>query len=303
MNEKLGHLSQIAYIRRYMLLDGREDGIKVVEINNGNLRLMLNESKALDIMQCWHKGENVSFISKNGFTKRECPFLKRFEGGMLYTVGLDSAGGREGFEPHGSLHNIPARVVSLVCNEEKIEVVAEIEDTALFGKNLTLIRKISTIICGDAITIEDTLINNGTKDEDFCLLYHINIGYPMLDEGVRICFDGLKIEARTELADEKCGEIHTFLKPVDNQEERCYFIENGEPLVKVYNEKIQKVLIVEYSKETLPAMVLWQSNATNDYALGIEPTTTFLDNKFEYTKIKRKEKKKYKIQIRIKTII
>lgn len=35
MNEKLGHLSQIAYIRRYMLLDGREDGIKVVEINNG----------------------------------------------------------------------------------------------------------------------------------------------------------------------------------------------------------------------------------------------------------------------------
>lgn len=125
----------------------------------------------------------------------------------------------------------------------------------------------------------------------------------MLDEGVRICYDGLKIEARTEFADEKCGEIHTFLKPVDNQEERCYFIENEEPLVKVYNEKIQKVLIVEYSKETLPAMVLWQSNATNDYALGIEPTTTFLDNKFEYTKIKRKEKKKYKIQIRIKTII
>lgn len=51
-------------------------------MNNGLIRLLLNESKGLDIMQLWHQGTNISFISKNGFTQRELVFSSRFEGGM-----------------------------------------------------------------------------------------------------------------------------------------------------------------------------------------------------------------------------
>lgn len=88
---------QVGYIRRYTLTEGKENGLKVIELDNGILRVLLNESKGLDIMQAWHKGVNMSFVSKNGFTSREIPFLNRFEGGMLYTCGLDSMGNREGF--------------------------------------------------------------------------------------------------------------------------------------------------------------------------------------------------------------
>lgn len=94
---------------------GKEDGLKVVEVNNGNVRFLLNESKALDIMQLWHQGDNVSFISKNGFNAENKEFIKRFEGGMLYTCGLDSVGAREGYPIHGSIHTLPAEIISTKC--------------------------------------------------------------------------------------------------------------------------------------------------------------------------------------------
>ena len=186
MDGKINHISQISYIRRYTLNGGNEDGLKVIEIDNGNIRFLLNESKALDIMQLWHQGMNVSFVSKNGFTKRETPFLNRFEGGMLYTCGLDNIGDRDGYVMHGSLHNYPAEIKQCEIVGDEILVRAEIRNTALFGANLLLQRTIKTEILSDKVELYDTLINLGTKIEPYCILYHVNLGYPFLDKAVEI---------------------------------------------------------------------------------------------------------------------
>ena len=99
---------------------------------------------------------------------------------MLYTCGLDSLGRREGYEMHGTFHNIPAKIVCAKCDEQGIEVQAIIRDTALFGKNLVMKRRIFSAIESEIVTLEDTLVNEGYKDEEYCLLYHINVGYPIL---------------------------------------------------------------------------------------------------------------------------
>ena len=49
----------------------------------------------------------------------------------------------------------------------------------------------------------------------------------MLDENAEILFDGAKVTPRTPLAAKEIKNLHSFLKPLDNKEERCYFIENG----------------------------------------------------------------------------
>lgn len=103
MDGRISNFMQAASIRRYEMTEGKERGLCVLDCDNGKLRFLLNESKALDVMQLYHEGQNISFISKNGFTAREIPFAGRFEGGMVYTCGLDSVGGREGFELHGTL--------------------------------------------------------------------------------------------------------------------------------------------------------------------------------------------------------
>lgn len=181
MNGKISNFAQVASVRRYTITEGQERGLDVLDCNNGKIRFLLNVCKACDIMQLYHEGKNVSFISKNGFTNRETDFMNRFEGGMLYTCGLDSLGCRTGYEMHGTFHNLPAQIVSAKCDEQGIEVQAIIRDTALFGKNLVMKRRIFSAIGSDYITLEDTLVNEG------CLICEIqqnsNLTYRVYDYG------------------------------------------------------------------------------------------------------------------------
>ena len=205
------HKLQKAYIRRYTLTDGKENGIKVVELDNGILRVLLNESKGLDIMQLFHNGVNISFVSRNGFTARDIDFMNRFEGGMLYTCGFDSIGGRDGFEVHGSYHTYPSRVISILESESALQVVAEVEITSLFGENLLFLRKITLPVDSQKLIVDDKLINRGTREENYCLLYHVNLGYPMLDEGVKVLADIESIAVFTSCSAALAYATHNFI--------------------------------------------------------------------------------------------
>ena len=302
MDGRISNFQQVASLRRYTFTEGKEKGLEVIDCDNGKLRFLLNISKACDIMQLYHKGQNVSFISKNGFSKKEASFLKRFEGGMVYTCGLDSIGDRAGFELHGSLHNIPAEIIHAECNETGIIVEAIIRDSILFGKNLVLKRKVSTLVLGDSVSIEDTLINEGYRKEDYCLLYHINIGYPMIEESAKIHADIESYTPRTSWAEQNEASMCEMSLPIPNQEETCYFMNLKHPKITLINEKIKKSLTISYSGDTLPKFIEWKSMASGDYALGLEPCTTLLDDGFMYKTIREGEKIKFFIKISIHEI-
>lgn len=294
---RINNSLQNAYIRRYTLTDGKEAGLRVIEMAGCDLRVLLNESKALDIMQLWYEGQNMSFVSKNGFTAREIDFLERFEGGMLYTCGLDSMGGREGFVLHGTHHNTPAKVISLIEDEDKLEVTALIEESALFGKNLAMKRVVTLYPKENRVHVDDTLINRGTKTEDYCLLYHTNFGYPMLDEGAEIVANYTNIEARSDHAKKNLDKQPVFEAPIVNDEERCYFLDMAEGKASLINRKLGKKATVSYSKDTLPNFVQWSSPVAGDYALGLEPCTSNLSEGFKYRQIKPDENIKFYLDL------
>ena len=300
MDGRISNFCQIASLRRYEFTEGRERGLRVLDCDNGRLRFLLNESKALDVMQLLDGGMNISFVSKNGFTMRETDFANRFEGGMLYTVGLDSAGAREGFPLHGSHHLNAARVTRAEANEAGILVEAEVRETALFGKNLLLKRRVTSAVGSDTLTIEDTLENLGTRDEEYCLLYHVNVGYPMLDEGAELLDDAEEIIPRTPWAAEHLSSRSKMGAPVPNEEESCYFLRLKTPRVTLRNAKLGKAFTLEWPKEALPYFVEWKSMAAGDYALGLEPSTTELDGRFSYRTLKAGEKIRFNLVMRIK---
>ncbi len=302
MNGKISNFSQVASIRRYEYTTGKEKGLEVIDCDNGKIRFLLNVSKALDVMQLYHEGQNMSFVSKNGFTAREIPFGNRFEGGMVYTCGLDSLGRRDGFELHGTLHNTPARVTIAECDENGIRVEAVIEATELFGKNLVLHRTVSSALGSDKVTIEDTLTNNGFLSEDYCILYHVNMGYPMLDEGAKIEADISEFETRTEWAKQNADGKFYITDSIPGNLETCYFLKMNKPEISLINENIGKRFTVKYSKDTLPCFIEWHSMASGDYALGFEPASTTLDANFAYTKIDAGEKVNFKIELSVNKI-
>ena len=299
MKGQVSNFAQIASLRRYTLTDGSEKGLDVIDCDTGKIRFLLNVSKALDVMQMYHEGQNLSFVSKNGFTAREIDFLRRFEGGMLYTCGLDSVGGREGYELHGSFHNTPAQITRAECNENGIVVEAIIRNTALFGKNLVLKRRVSATVYGEELCVEDTLCNEGFIDEQYCLLYHINVGYPMLDDGAKLHAEVESYCPRSDWARENDATMYEMSAPIVGQEETCYFLKLKTGKISLENEKAGKTFSVEYSKDTLPCFVEWKSMASGDYALGLEPCTTDLDDKFAYKTIKAGEEIHFAVRLSV----
>ena len=300
-NPKISNQRQLASVTRYTLSEGRGAGLDVIDCDNGRIRFMLCVSRALDIMQLWHKGENVSFISKNGFVSEKVPFLNRFEGGMLYTCGLDSLGGREGFEQHGTHHTARAAVTRAECTDEGITVEATVTESALFGKNLVFKRRIFTAVGSDTVSVSDTVTNEGYTPSDYCLLYHINVGYPLLDAGSVIEGEITSKFTQKEYANKYIDKALEIEEPTYTSE-TCYYLTLGKPEISLVNKARGKSFTVRYSKDTLPEFLMWKSMVAGDYALGLEPTTTRLDNTFAYKTLAPEESADFKLELTVSEI-
>lgn len=301
MKGKISNFEQIASVRRYTLKGGRGEGLNVIDCDNGKIRFLLNENKALDMMQLYHEGQNLSFLSKNAFTLENTSFEKRFEGGMVYTCGIDNIGRRDGFELHGTLHTLKAEVIKAECNEEGITVEAIVRDTALFGKNLVFKRRVFCAIGSEQVIIDDTLINEGFKEENYCLLYHINVGYPMLDEVGKIIANVKGVATSNEWAKGKQNAMYEIEKPQPNNPETCYYLDLEQPKISLINERIKKKFTVEYSKETLPCFLEWKSMSSGDYALGLEPCTCEIRD-FKYSTIQPNQKIKFFVKLSVEKV-
>ncbi len=298
MNEKISNLNQTCSVRKLKFYDGREGDERIIVVDNGCLSFTLLQDNGLDIHDFRYKGVNMAYITKGGLLGYDADFGRRFNGGMVYTCGLDTVGGRA-LPVHGKYHNLPAQIDSIISNEKFVEINATIKDCAILAQNLVLKRKIYCEYGSGKITIDNKIINQGYVDADYCVLFHMNIGYPMLDEGVKILADIVETEPRTEFAKsqiENCLEIQA---PKAGMEEQVFFHKVKEGYVKVVNEKIKKVMTFKYDAERLPYFIEWKSMASGDYALGIEPSTTTLDGGFNKVKIKAQEEHDYKIEIEV----
>lgn len=302
MKGQISNFAQVASVRRLTISDGVAQDLKIIDCDNGKMRFILNESKALDIMQLYHEGQNVSYVSQNGFKKGGEKFASRFEGGMLYTCGIDSYGDREGFEKHGSFHLQPAEVIRAECDENGIVIEAYIYTTSISKINLKMHRKITCAIGSETLTVEDTLINQGYGELNYCLLYHVNVGYPLLDEGAKIVGDVKEAVPRTELAKERIKDREVMGAPIPFDDETCYFLKMAKPEIAVENKKLGKKFTLSYSGETLPCFVQWKDLCSGCYVTGLEPCTSVLDEGFEYKKIKAGEKVHFRLDMTVNKI-
>lgn len=301
MNEKINNIEQICSIKKLCFVDGRAKGQNILLVNNGILQFEVLIDKCMDIGQLYHKGTNISFISASGFSSFSGEFDDVYNGGMLYTCGLDTVGGRK-LPIHGKVHNIPATIISCICNQDNIEILGEVYQTSLFGDKLKLTRTIKTSVNSSVIEINDKVTNIGYVDSEYCLLYHTNLGYPMLDEGVEIIAPIIETFSRTRYAKERESTCLLIESPKAYNEECVYFHKLNSGNIKVLNKKLNKVFTMEYDNKKLPHFIEWKSMLSGAYALGIEPATTTLDEDFKKTKIKAQDSQEFSIKIDIKEI-
>lgn len=277
---KLGNIKQVISAYQMEIKDGPAYGKKMILVNNGPLEVMFNADNALDIAWVKYNGQNISFLSKNGFNSNAGAFRQKFEGGFLYTCGIDNVSGCESDKiVHGSLHHKKAENISVKTDDEKVVVSGEVVNSYLFGDNVLMVRNYE--IYSDRIEIHDSLTNQGFVNAEYVLLYHTNFGYPFLDDGIELSFD----EKETIPANPKTNStLHldkVITSPLDDDTEDLYYqiLNKGE--VTLNNKKLGIGCKMQFDTKAFPYLVEWRNLVSGDYVLGIEPSTTRFD---EYKK-------------------
>jgi hypothetical protein len=98
---------------------------------------------------------------------------------------------KEVFHPlHGRISSQRATISGYGIDWDKdvpvIWAEGVVRQSAVFGENLVLRRRIEIEVFGSTIRISDVTENRGFRPTPHAILYHVNFGYPFLDETIQI---------------------------------------------------------------------------------------------------------------------
>ena len=301
LRKKCGDLNALCGIKDYVFNDGPARGVRAFDLDNGRgLRMTVLADRGLDIPFLSFKGHNIGVTSKVGVRSPHLyqengnlGFLRQFYAGMLTTCGLTYAGGSGEDEGqmlglHGPYDNIPAdkvRAWSDYEGDDKVLCVqGEIREADIFGPNMVMKRTLVLDTEASQLHIHDIVENQGYTTQPLMLIYHINFGYPMLDDGARTYFSTTKVTPRTEFAEQGMHNYDVMENPGMGRDEQCYYHtghSEGEAFAMIHNEKLGIAAMVRYDKERFPLLCEWKCMRAGDYALGLEPTTCGVVNRSE----------------------
>ena len=319
MNPYIGHESQICSVEEHRLVGGKGDGMRLLEINNGRgLELIVLPDRGADIARLRFRGINMSYFSPCGYVapayyeSTGSNWLKSFTAGFLTTCGLQAVGSPcvdEGEELplHGSIGNTPAEHIYWEENGENIFIHALIKDEVIFGRKLVLKRTLEISKEENQFIIHDEIENTGDRVEPLEILYHMNMGYPLLDEDSIVEIPAKSVIARDAHAAEDIANWMHMEKPQAGYQERCYYhkFDAEEGRASIYQPKFKAGLEITFDVKDLDAFVEWKMMGVRDYVLGLECGNCYPDGRDVMRKtgmlkfLQPGEKKAYHVKVRM----
>lgn len=280
----LGHPSQLCSVEEVRLQGGKGDGMRLLQIRNAaGMELTISADRCADISRLIFKGDNMGYFSPCGYVApsyyddRGDGFLKSFTAGFLTTCGLTAVGSPcvdagEALPLHGTIGNTPCDRLWWTEDENNLYIHAEISDSRIFARKLHLSRVITVSKIESRFTVTDTVENQGDTESPIMLLYHMNMGYPLLSERSVVDISSTEVKPRNEHAAKDLDTWATVLPPTPGFVEQCYFhsFEN-EGKASIYNPDIRKGLSISFDPKSLDYFTEWKMMGRRDYVLGLEP--------------------------------
>lgn len=283
-NKYIGHNSQLYGVEEHRLVGGKGDGMRLFQVKNGRgLEFTVSADRCADISRLSYKGDNFAYFSPSGYVGPQYyddkgnGFLKSFTAGFLTTCGLTNVGaacvddGQE-LPLHGTISNCPAENIYAVTTDDEIIINANMNDGAVFAHKLVLNRQIICSMKKNEIKIIDKVRNLGSEKTPLLLLYHMNIGYPLLDESAKLYVSSKEIVPRNEHAAKDLDRWAQMMPPQAGFQEQCYFHRfDSDGIAAIYNPNIEKGLAIKFNPKQLDYLTEWKMLGEKDYVLGLEP--------------------------------
>lgn len=300
--EYFGDSSCVAGIRRFSLREGRARGCDVSEIRSGSgLVIEVNESRGMDIGRVSWRGIPISYSSYNGEVAPEYyetfadGWLRSYAGGLLVTGGLSSMGSPEVDDGevlplHGRISNIPAEHVSVssstICGDDGTSIYSVsgyVREAKALNYNLVLHREVRAHEGENRFFIEDIIENQGFSDQELMLLYHFNIGHPIVDAGSRLLAHSSTVEPRDDDARDQPEPYDSYVAPTPGYKDIVYYHDleprGGDLTAAIVNERSGLGIYLKYSKDELDCFTQWKFLGQGNYVAGIEPGNAYVSGR------------------------
>ncbi|MHB1347817.1 MAG: aldose 1-epimerase family protein [Candidatus Humimicrobiaceae bacterium] len=300
--DRIGDISQLGGIKSYELNDGSSRGVRAIDIKTAaGLDMTVAVDRCLDISYLSYKSVPISWRSAmpithpSYFESKWDEWLRNFYGGLFTTCGFTYAGSPcidEGIELniHGRAANLPGYNV---CSETvwedntfKFHVSGKVREVKHGGEKIELSRKITTIMDEPRIIIEDRIKNIGSVKSPLMMLYHFNIGYPIISETSELVEPEADISTKDDISKNNSANFKNFASPTQDCKDELFFHDiepdsKGYGNIAIVNEKFNDGegigIWLKYKKDTLPNLTQWKLlRSGGEYVCGLEPGNNFV---------------------------
>ena len=300
------------HIRKRILQGGKQEGVELIEVDNGKLRFRVIPTRGMGILDVnlgdvrlgWDSPikevvhpKFINLESRGGLG-----WIEGFNEWMA-RCGLEYAGhpGKDTFITntgdtgemdltlHGKISNIPASEVIVTVDRKApytIRVRGRVDERVFFGPKLELWTEISTVPGSNTFTISDTLTNRGSEAQEFMLIYHANYGSPLLEKGAKLVTAAKRVAPFNDHAAKAVNQWDTYGAPKSGFVEEVYQVfpyadKSGRTTIQLQNAKGDRGVSMNWSLEQLPYLTQWKNTVakTDGYVTGLEPGTSFPHNR------------------------
>ena len=309
---RAGAAGQFAGVQLYTLGDGVERGIRCIEFRTGTgLLFKVLVDRAFDVGPCEFRGAAIGWHSPAGFRhpglheqndEGGLSWLRSFSG-LIVTGGLDHTLFMDS-DPAEHYHYIHRKTVDSALHGRIATIPGQlsgygetwqgddctlwcegvVRQATVFGEDLHLIRRIEAKVGISGFTLIDRVVNHGFYRTPHMFLYHINLGYPVLDSGSRFVAPIRHTIWASHAAEPRRQEVGYRLQSAPRHDFHEQVYEHamaadaeGRVPVALVNPDFDGGrglgFLVEINRGEFPALFQWQNYQEGHYAMGIEPST------------------------------
>ncbi len=290
LRRHVGAMEQLAGIAAAERTDGTARGMRTLEVNTGSgLSFTVLPDRGMDIGEArlngvplaWHSAMGLVHPSRHERDGRG--WERSFAGGLLATCGLDNAGPEnedEGvtYPQHGRINHVPATNVryegTWQGDEYMLIIEGRVRQVTLFGENLLLTRRIETRLGADALTVTDTVRNDGYRPEPVLLLHHINLGFPVLAATSELLLPPTTRsippdEALWRHGAEPGAETRVVIHEVPPD---AVGMARVALVNRAFDDGRGIGVAIRYTQGSFPLLWQWRNLLAGEYVTGLEPT-------------------------------
>lgn len=279
---------------------GLSDGVETIEIDNGKLSLVVLPTRGMGLWAMWLGDWRIGWDSpiRGPVHPKFVPlaepsglgWLDGFDE-LLCRCGLVSNGapefddqGRLRYGLHGRIANLPAHRVELHASESTgaITLVGIVDEARFLFHQMQLKTSITLLPNEHRVRVVDEVTNCSTRPGSMELLYHINVGRPLLEPGASLVAPVATVVPRNACAAEGLNDWQRYGAPTSGFAEQVYLCDlatdaQGQTGALLKNAAGSRAFGLRFLREQLPCFTLWKNTGADGdgYVTGLEPGVNY----------------------------